>query len=94
MQPIRLPRQLNKPKQFLFWTIDEMVPFSLFFLAGIASGHFFKCLILGVISTVFFRRYRDSKPDGFLLHALYWYGFMPLGGKRVLNPFHRRVLPE
>jgi len=88
-----IPRELSKPQQLLFLTIDELVPFGLGFVIGIASGWFFTCVALGVAGSVFFRRYRDSRPDGFLLHLLYWYGLAPIKGRSVINPFHRRVLP-
>jgi conjugal transfer pilus assembly protein TraL len=38
-------------------------------------------------------RYRKIRPDGFVLHALYWAGLLPLAGSTCPNPFIRRFLP-
>jgi len=40
-----------------------------------------------------FTRYRDSRPDGFLIHMAYWYGILVPKGRSILSPFHRRIFP-
>jgi conjugal transfer pilus assembly protein TraL len=38
-------------------------------------------------------RYRKIRPDGLVLHTLYWAGLLPLAGSTCPNPFIRRCLP-
>ena len=36
---------------------------------------------------------RDGRPDGFILHAIYWGGLLPTKAKTIPNPFIRSYLP-
>lgn len=45
--------------------------------------------VAGFFLMKFYRRYRDSRPDGYMLHALYWFGIGPVKGKTIRNPFER-----
>ena len=94
MEPTTLPRFIDQPQTLLFWSADEIVPFSVLFAVGIATNHLLIFMLLGFGASYYLRRFRDSRPDGYLFHALYWYGFAPIKGRCAINPFHRRVLPE
>lgn len=87
------PRYLDAPQQVLFWTVDQMVPFATLALIGMATKNLMLCLMIGGVAAWAFARYRDSKPDGYLMHLAYWYGMLPLKGRALINPFHRRILP-
>ncbi|NMU81693.1 conjugal transfer protein TraL, partial [Vibrio parahaemolyticus] len=43
--------------------------------------------------TNLYRRFRDNHPDGYLLHMIYWAGFIMTKAKSLKNPFVRRYLP-
>ncbi|MDF5223363.1 type IV conjugative transfer system protein TraL, partial [Vibrio parahaemolyticus] len=40
-----------------------------------------------------YRRFRDNHPDGYMLHMLYWGGFIATKAKSLKNPFIRRYFP-
>ncbi|WP_345195131.1 type IV conjugative transfer system protein TraL [Kistimonas scapharcae] len=93
MKPIDIPDGIDDPPQFLLWSLDELMPIVLALGAGILIEQVLICL-LGAIGLVkIYRRYRDAKPDGFMLHSIYWAGFLPSKSKTVPNPFVRRFLP-
>lgn len=94
MDAVPFPRDIDAPQRFLFWTFDQMVPFSTLVVVGLMMEMLFVSIILGAALSWAFARYRDSKPDGFLQHAAYWYGLLPLKGRAVLNPFQRRIYPQ
>ena len=94
MEQTPLPRRIDDKPRLLFWTADEAVPFALLFMVGMVIGQFILCIVLGLGASWLFRKYRDRHPDGYVLHALYWYGVMPLRGRCLVNPFHRRILPS
>jgi conjugal transfer pilus assembly protein TraL len=50
-------------------------------------------LALGVIAVKFYRRFRDNRPDGYTLHAIYWLGLLPSKALTIPNPFIRRFYP-
>jgi conjugal transfer pilus assembly protein TraL len=94
MEPIKLPRYLDESQTLLpMISADELVPFAVFFAVGMVSNQLEFWFLVGVIATLAFRRFRDTKPDGFLLHWLYWHGVLPLKGSAAINPFIRRILP-
>ena len=73
--------------------LDRLVPFALLFSIGLLSETLPICLLLGLASTYFFRRFRNARPDGYLMHALYWTGLMPIKARCAINPYIRRVVP-
>jgi len=94
MDPIPFPNHNDAPQRVLLFSADQVVVFSAFFLLGMLTDFFFTFLIIGFVVAKLFTRYRDSQPDGFLVHAAYWYGIPgAMKGRNVLNPFLRRILP-
>jgi conjugal transfer pilus assembly protein TraL len=93
MQQIPFPRHIDAPQRFLFWTVDQMIPFATMALIGMATKTLMVCLVIGGVLGWALARYRDSRPDGYLQHMAYWYGVLPLKGRSAMNPFARTVFP-
>jgi conjugal transfer pilus assembly protein TraL len=92
---IKIPRYIDANQVILFrWTFDELAIFGTFFIIGIITGHPTIGMGIGMVAVRSFSRYRNTKPDGFLLHVMYWWGFVPLKNRSALNAFHRRILPS
>ena len=94
MQSMPFPRYLDAPQRFLFWTVDQIVPFATLALIGMLMKILIVCLVVGFGAAWAFGRFRDSKPDGYLQHMAYWYGLMPLKGRACINPFQRTIYPS
>ncbi len=93
MEPITLPRQIDDPSTLLVWSADEFVPFMLILLIGVLAGQLLIALVIAIPSLKAYRKFRDNRPDGFALHALYWSGLLPSRARTLPNPFIRRFLP-
>ena len=93
MKPVTIPGRIDDPPHVLLWSADELVPM----LVGLCFGIFIEqaliCTAIGFVITSGYRKFRDSSPDGYLLHLLYHYGFLPAKGKSMLNPYIRRLFP-
>lgn len=63
-------------------TVSVLITESLMLSAGISI-----CLSWA------FMKYAERRPDGFLLHAAYWYGLYPIKARTAINPFLRRIDP-
>ncbi len=85
MEPVAIPKTIDDPIHILLWSADEIVPFMVCMLTGILIDQFIPALAIGVISVKFYRRFRDNRPDGYTLHAVYWLGLLPSNG-RPLTP--------
>lgn len=94
MQAIPFPAHLDAPQRFLFWTADQAVPFAVMAFVGMATENLMICMFIGAGLGWGMGRYRDSQPDGHLMHAAYWFGILPLSGRACLNPFERRIFPQ
>lgn len=90
---IRIPRHVDLPQLILAWTIDEILPLVVLLVVGIVTDWFVSCLALGIALLTLVRRFRESKPDGYLLYWLYWHGLLPLRARSTINPFQRRIDP-
>lgn len=72
MEPVNIPSYIDDPPHFLLWSADEMAPILLGLVIGIFTGNALVLCLLGLVTTKLYRRFRDGRPDGFILHAIYW----------------------
>ena len=76
MNEVRVPQQLNRPLQVLFWESDEASLIVLFIGVGFLFGGWFW---LGVIVVPWvYKYYKRKYPRGFLKILLYLVGFQKL----------------
>lgn len=92
MKPVKIPRRVDEP-HLLLWSADELAPMLLGLTIGVIIGKALICFIGGLLVTNLYRRFRDNHPDGYLLHMIYWAGFIATKAKSMKNPFVRRYLP-
>lgn len=93
MEPIRIPTEIDTPEQVLLWSMDEFVPFMCFLVIGNLTGHVIIGCLIGAVLGHLYRRYKNTRPDGYLNHLLYWAGFRGKKGVTFLNPYKRDFLP-
>lgn len=93
MEPVAIPQSIDDPIHILLWSADEIVPFMVSMLTGMLIDQFIPALAIGLIAVKFYRRFRDNRPDGYTLHALYWLGLLPSRALTVPNPYIRIFLP-
>lgn len=79
MSEHRIPTQVDLPIQFLFLRADEAAPALCLVAAGITLDLLVVSLLAAVGLVLATRKFRSSRPDGYLLHRLWWLGF---GGTR------------
>lgn len=89
MQPIKLPRHCDEPQQFLIWSADEMAPLAVMFVIGFIMQKVLICTVFGLVFVRTFRKFKDARPEGYLMHLMYWYGLGITKGYSVGNPFRR-----
>lgn len=93
MKPVYIPNTIDDPPHFLLWSMDELTPIIVGLSIGMMIGKAFIFTSIGLAVTYLYRKYRDGRPDGYLMHMLYWYGFWPSRSKLIPNPFSRKYLP-
>ncbi|MFC0179533.1 type IV conjugative transfer system protein TraL [Thorsellia kenyensis] len=70
MKLIDIPQHIDEPPHFLFWSADEVAPLFIGIVFGILTGQALTLTVIGFLITKVYRRYRDGRPDGYLLHAI------------------------
>lgn len=93
MEPVKIPTEIDTPHQVLLWSTDEFIPFMFFLVIGNLSDHLILGVLLGTALGHLYKRYKNTRPDGYLLHFFYWYGLGKSKGKTYVNPFKREFLP-
>lgn len=88
-----IPRHVDEPPQFLLWSAEELAPVVMGIAVGMAIGKALILTCLGLVIAKIYRKFSDGHPDGYLLHSLYWLGFIPTKSKTIPNPYARRYLP-
>lgn len=91
--PKSFPRYADEPPVFLLWSVDEAIPVGLGLALGILMEQLIVMTVLGLVASNFYKKYRDRHPDGYLLHAAYWWGLVKGQGPSLVNPFQKRWLP-
>lgn len=95
MEPVKIPRRVDEPPHLLLWSMDEILPLLIGLVMGVMIDKLGVCLVVGFIITKLYSKYRDSRPDGYLLHIIYWMGVPATRRKARIfkNPFVRRYFP-
>ena len=93
MDQVRIPTEIDTPQQVLLWSTDEFVPFMSFLVIGNLIGHLIVGCLIGVVLGHLYRRYKNSRPDGYLNHLLYWAGFRGDKGVTYINPYRKEFRP-
>lgn len=93
MDPVKIPTEIDTPHQILLWATDEFVPFIMFMTIGNLIGHLISFCIIGAIVGHLYKRYKNTRSNGYLHHLLYWLGFGFAKGRTFVNPFKREFLP-
>ncbi len=93
MSEVDFPRYNSLPPRFLFLAVDQTVIFATSIVIGALGGYLALSVTAGGLLAWLLGRWRDSRPDGYLQHIAYWYGFVPIKARCVLNPFMRFITP-
>lgn len=93
MEPVRIPKRVDEPPHLLLWSSDELAPMLLGLTLGTFLGSALTFLLIGALLTNLYRRFRENHPDGYLLHMIYWAGFLPSKATSFKNPFIRSYIP-
>lgn len=88
-----IPRYIDEPPHVLIWSAEELAPVAFGLAIGMVTGQAFVLTVLGLAIAKVYRRFSDGNSDGYLLHALYWWGFIPSKSRTIPNPYARRYLP-
>jgi conjugal transfer pilus assembly protein TraL len=96
MQPLELPHGVDDPPSLLLWRLDDLIPLILMLVIGMLTDRLVMFLLLGLVLSRLYGRFRDSRPDGFALHWCYWrrWRFIGrLGGSGLVWRHRGRVGP-
>ncbi|MGN1393019.1 MAG: type IV conjugative transfer system protein TraL [Succinivibrionaceae bacterium] len=92
MEAIEFPHGVDEPPIILLWSIDELLPLIVGILIGMQIGQALICTIIGLFISKLYSRFLDIKPQGYLLHLLYWYGIYFRSYRTMPNPFKREFV--
>lgn len=93
METHEIPKHVDDPPHVLLWSAEELAPVAMGLAIGMVIGQAFWLTLLGLLIAKVYRRFSDGHSDGYLLHMIYWFGFLQAGAKSVPNPYARRYLP-
>ena len=68
-----IPRRLDDPERWLFWTVDEAAALMGPALLGLAANQFVPGLIAGVGGWLLLRRVKRGGGANIARYALYWF---------------------
>ncbi|MEG9883974.1 MAG: type IV conjugative transfer system protein TraL [Hyphomicrobiales bacterium] len=93
MNAIRIPHRIDEPRRLLLCKRRGAGPDDAGGGPGIIVDHPTIRFPAGLVVSSLYKRFRESRPDGYLLHPLCWSGFSPARGRSFPNPFIRRYFP-
>lgn len=89
--PTQLPRTIDEPPYLMFWRADDAMMPMLGFALGIIADEVLTLAGIGLVGAYIYQRVRVGRPEMFLLHACYWYGFYPSRGHALIHPYIREI---
>lgn len=94
MQQLQFPHYADSGNRILMWKADQFFPMFVMTFIGIATNSLTYTFPLGLLMFWAYGKYSAGRPDGYLLHAAYWYGVLTIKARCAINPFNRRILPK
>lgn len=92
MQPLFMPRNLDDQMTILLWPADELLPVFACLVVGVLISQKAVCLGIGLVVMKMFRKLKEGRQDGYLLHLLYWRGMIAGKARTMPNPYIRDYL--
>ena len=68
-----IPRRLDDPERWLFWTVEEAAALMGPALLGLAANHFVPGLVAGTAGWLLLRRIKRGGGANIARYAVYWY---------------------
>ena len=68
-----IPRRLDDPERWLFWTFDEAAALLGPAVLGLAANRFVMGLVAGIAGWMLLRRVKRGGGANIALYALYWF---------------------
>lgn len=93
MDLLEVPRTVDRPKKFLIWDGPDFMVVMSALGAGMLLGRPLTLAGMALVAVFFYAKYRDGKPDLYVIHALYWIGLGAAKGRSFINPFVRHFVP-
>lgn len=93
METIKLPRTIDDPPVFLVWRADDLMVPAVMLIVGLFVDRMILFFVIGVALSFVYRKFREGRPEQFVLHSLYWSGLWPNRGHSFVNPFKREFRP-
>ena len=93
MENVKIPGRIDDPPHIAIIPSDEIAPVLIGLTIGIMAGKAFIFTALGFSLTIVYKKFRDNHQDGYFLHFLYHYGFIPTKSRLFINPYIRRLFP-
>jgi conjugal transfer pilus assembly protein TraL len=68
-----IPKHLNDPPRWLFWTMDEATILISGFALGVLFNHILIAGVLGIALMLLLKKLKGKEGNSFLLNRAYWY---------------------
>ena len=68
-----IPRRLDDPERWMFWTLDEAAALLGPAVLGLAANRFVTGLVAGVAAWLLLRRIKRGGGANIAVYALYWF---------------------
>jgi len=73
MEAFIIPRRLDEPERWMFWTVDEALIMLVPVITGMMTGFLLVGAVIGIGGFVLLRRLKGNGQANLGLYALYWF---------------------
>jgi len=73
MEAFIIPRRLDEPERWMFWTVDEALTMLVPVITGMMTGFLLVGAVIGLGGFVTLRRLKGNGQANLGLYALYWF---------------------
>lgn len=90
---VQLPRSLDEVPYLLIFRLDDIGIWSMVVIIGFMLDQFSTAIVVGLVVAWGYRKLRLGRPEGYLVHELYWQGLSMTKARAFPNAFIRRLEP-
>jgi len=86
-----IPKHLDDPERWLFWTVDEALILIAPFFLGVMMDFYLIGIVMSITLYLLYKKFKSTGADNLIQYLIYWYFPKWLSGLKATPPSYIRT---
>lgn len=91
LEAFYIPKHLDDPERWLFWTVDEALVLIAPFFLGVMLNFYLIGMIMSITLYLLYRKFKSTGANNLIQYMIYWYFPHYMSGLKHTPPSYIRT---